>query len=260
MSVLDQVRGLERQVLQRLRELRPLVAEYRDLEKLAERLGLKREDDEATETAAPEPTELSPQSKPAAKRRAKPAAGARAPKRAGAGKPKAGAKPRPKAVKPRAKAAAEAKPKAAAKAAKPNAAATAKPAAVSTPEARGSSKKPKPSARKRSAAAPGQREQDVLRLVGERPGVTVAELAAELQVDATGLYGVVRRLQGRGQISKEGTQLRLSDAGAPAGDDALNVAPEPPLGPAETPATTGEDSAPGPATPGGATAAADESR
>ena len=47
MSVLDQVRALEQQVQQRLRELRPLVAEYRDLEQVAERLGLKRDDGDA---------------------------------------------------------------------------------------------------------------------------------------------------------------------------------------------------------------------
>jgi hypothetical protein len=61
---------------------------------------------------------------------------------------------------------------------------------------------------RRNAAAPGQREQDVLRLVSERPGITVAELAQELSVDATGLYGVVRRLQTKGQITKDGTALR----------------------------------------------------
>ena len=43
MSVLDQLRALEQQVQRRLREPRPLVDEYRDLEKVAERLGLKRE-------------------------------------------------------------------------------------------------------------------------------------------------------------------------------------------------------------------------
>lgn len=89
---------------------------------------------------------------------------------------------------------------------------------MSEPEARGSSEKPKPSARKRAAAAPGQREQDVLRLVGERPGVTVRELAAELEVDATGLYGIVRRLEGKGQLSKDGTQLRLPDAPRATGE------------------------------------------
>ena len=61
---------------------------------------------------------------------------------------------------------------------------------------------------RRNAAAPGQREQDVARLVGERPGITVAELARQLSVDATGLYAVVRRLQAEGQITKEGTALR----------------------------------------------------
>src|SRR4051812_3569142 len=97
MSVLDQVRALEQQVLQRLRELRPLVAEYRDLEKVAERLGLKSDDEGATE-AAPAATEPSRQSKPAAKRRAKPPAGARRSKRAAAGKPKPTATAAPKAA------------------------------------------------------------------------------------------------------------------------------------------------------------------
>ena len=46
------------------------------------------------------------------------------------------------------------------------------------------------------------------RLVGERPGITVAEFARELSVDATGLYAVVRRLQAKGQIVKDGTALR----------------------------------------------------
>src|SRR3954452_25149645 len=90
MSVLDQVRTLEQQVLQRLRELRPLVDEYRDLEKVAERLGLQR-DDAATDTATPAPAKPSPQSKPAAKRRAKRAASTRASKRPAAPKPKAAA-------------------------------------------------------------------------------------------------------------------------------------------------------------------------
>ena len=55
MSVLDQLRALEREVQQRLRELRPLVAEYRDLEKVAERLGLKRDEDEPAQTPAAKP-------------------------------------------------------------------------------------------------------------------------------------------------------------------------------------------------------------
>ena len=49
----------------------------------------------------------------------------------------------------------------------------------------------------------------MLRLVGERPGVTVRGFATQLDVDATGLYGVVRRLQGKGRCTKDGTELRL---------------------------------------------------
>jgi hypothetical protein len=230
MSVLDQVRALEQQVLQRLRELRPLVAEYRDLEKVAQRLGLKQQvDDEALDAGAPEPTEPAAQSKPAAKRSAKRAAAARASKRAPAGRT------RPEAAR-------TAKPKAAAQQGA-KAVAEAKPAAGSKRPARGSSPKLKPSARKRSAAARGQRERDVLRVVGERPGVTVRELATELGVDATGLYGVVRRLQGNGQLSKNGTQLRLSDAAAPAGAGAPDVAPEPSARAAATPPANSESSA-----------------
>ena len=90
MSVLDQVRALERQVLQRLRELRPLMAEYGELEKLAERLGLKRDDEEreAGATVQPKPS-------PPHKRSARPAAkrGATRPpaKRAAVRKPTASA-------------------------------------------------------------------------------------------------------------------------------------------------------------------------
>src|SRR3954454_22742542 len=41
MSLLDQVRKLEQQVVDRLKELEPLTREYEQLRKLAERLGMK---------------------------------------------------------------------------------------------------------------------------------------------------------------------------------------------------------------------------
>jgi hypothetical protein len=41
MSVLDQLRDLERQVVSRLRELQPLVREYEQLRQAARRLGIK---------------------------------------------------------------------------------------------------------------------------------------------------------------------------------------------------------------------------
>ena len=40
MSVLDDLRGLEQRVVARLRELRPLVEEYEELQRVAERLGV----------------------------------------------------------------------------------------------------------------------------------------------------------------------------------------------------------------------------
>lgn len=52
MSVLDQLRAIEQQVERRLRELAPLVAEHRDLEKVAERLGLKGDAQEPTDAPA----------------------------------------------------------------------------------------------------------------------------------------------------------------------------------------------------------------
>jgi hypothetical protein len=191
MSVLDQVRALEQQVLQRLRELRPLIDEYRDLEKVAERLGLKRDDD-AAEAAAAEPAARKP--------RATRTVSARPAKRTPA--PKARAKAATAATAPPAVPGPVGTPKT-------------KPAAASPPKratARSAGSSARPSARKRPAVAPGQRQQDVLRLVRERPGITVAELGAELEVDPTGLYGVVRRLQAKGEITKDGMQLRPADA------------------------------------------------
>ena len=187
MSVLDQIRALEQQVQHRLRELRPLVAEYRDLERLAERLGLKREAD--TPAAKPAPR-AARKAKPARARERKPAAA-----RAAAG--------RRAATTQTAKAGPEAKPK---------------PAAA---------RAAKPSARRRGAAAPGERQRDVLRLVRERPGITVADLASELGVDATGLYGVVRRLQSKGQIRKDGTRLQPVGEPTPTPEASAKPSAEP---------------------------------
>jgi DNA-binding NarL/FixJ family response regulator len=67
--------------------------------------------------------------------------------------------------------------------------------------------------RRRRAVAPGSRERDVVRLVGERPGISVPEIARELNVDPTGLYAIVRRLTAKGQMRKDGTKLELVAAG-----------------------------------------------
>jgi Winged helix-turn-helix DNA-binding len=53
-----------------------------------------------------------------------------------------------------------------------------------------------------------RRQQDVLRLIHDQPGVTVRDIATELGVDATNLYRHVRKLQQDGLITKHGTALR----------------------------------------------------
>jgi hypothetical protein len=52
------------------------------------------------------------------------------------------------------------------------------------------------------------RRQDVLRVIQDRPGVTVREIAAELHADATNLYRHVRKLQEDGVVTKHGTALQ----------------------------------------------------
>ena len=51
------------------------------------------------------------------------------------------------------------------------------------------------------------RQRDVLRLVKQRPGITVSEIAKELGVDATGLYRPVHKLVQDGAIIKRGVTL-----------------------------------------------------
>jgi ribosomal protein S25 len=134
MTVLDDLRGLESRVATRLRELRPLVEEYRALEEVAQRLGLDREDAAAT--------------------------------------------------------------------AKPN-------ARTSTRARRATSKSTRGRRRRSSRQAPnGGRQQQVVDLVKQQPGITVRELGQQLGVDPTSLYRVVRRLEQEGAIKKQGRELQ----------------------------------------------------
>jgi uncharacterized protein (DUF3084 family) len=147
MAVIDQLRDLEQKVAKRLGELEPLVAEYQELQQVAQRLGIQRE------AAAASAAKSAPASTGTTRRRATSS-------RKTGGRRSAGR-------------------------------------------------------RRRNAAAPGSRQQDVLRLVTERPGITVPELGRELSVDPTGLYQIVRRLEGRGEIRKVGPRLEPLGA-APA--------------------------------------------
>jgi transcriptional regulator of acetoin/glycerol metabolism len=52
MSVLDDLQGLEKRVKDRMRELRPMLAEYQELESVARRLGLDVEEEPAQQRPA----------------------------------------------------------------------------------------------------------------------------------------------------------------------------------------------------------------
>ncbi len=58
----------------------------------------------------------------------------------------------------------------------------------------------------RRPRAGGRREQ-VLKLVTERPGITVPEIGKALKVDPTGLYRYAKQLEADGSITKNGTAL-----------------------------------------------------
>jgi signal recognition particle subunit SEC65 len=152
MSVLDQFRDAERRVAERLRELEPAVAEYRELEDVARRLGL--DVTKSQEAVAPSPPR---------QRRAR------------------------RTTKPARKASRRARSVASVK-------------ANGAPDA----------APRRTVAKGGGRGAQLLTLVQKRPGITVAEAGKELGVDPTGLYRVVKTLEQRGELRKNGRALEPS--------------------------------------------------
>jgi len=152
MSVLDQFRDAEQRVVERLKELEPAVTEYRQLEQVAQRLGV-----DLGATKAP---------------RAQPAAN------------------RTSTTKPRAR--------------------RSRSATTSKPPTNGATGRR--ARRRRPTAAPGQRAEQLLALVRQRPGITVADAGKALDVDATGLYRVVKGLEERGELRKEGRKLEPAGA------------------------------------------------
>jgi uncharacterized membrane protein len=163
-SVLDQFRTAEEQVAKRLRELRPLVAEYHELEQVAQRL---RVNDDAR--AAGEQQRASTKAARHRRRASTTKASTRDPSAdSGAAKASAAATQAPRMRSPQGSA---------------------------DKQRAGSSRTPR-------------REQDVLRLVNQRPGITVSQIAKELGVDATGLYRPVRKLEQEGAIIKRGVALQ----------------------------------------------------
>lgn len=196
MSLVDQVRQLEQQVLERLKELEPLTREYEQLRKVAQRLGLKY---------SPGAAESDGEAKPSTTGR-RSTAGSATRRRA-----RTQAKRQPRESRQRGSAAAT-------KAKGGGADATIGKQAVSRTQASGA-----------AGPRPGQRQDEVLRLVGENPGITVREIAERLGVDATGLYRVVNRLTADRRVRKNGRQLHATDTATTAATaDAAGQAPEPP--------------------------------
>ena len=168
MSVLDEFRSAEERVAKRLRELKPLVEEYRALEQVAERLGLNVDEDATVRG----------EQRPASRR---------------------SAEGRPRGSKTKGRPAASTRSES-------GAAAPAKASAAMAPTRRASA----PRGGRKAAVGSNRgsrRQQDVLRLVNQRPGITVREIGDELGVDPTSLYRPVRKLEQEGAISKRGAAL-----------------------------------------------------
>ena len=198
MSLLDEVRKLEEDVVARLKELEPLMHEYEQLRALAERLGVEYSPESA---AASERAQTSP-----ATSRQRAAAKKRTATRA-AGKRRAATKPRSAGGERRTgDTGARRSPRTArAGAAAPAAAPGAGKATTRTRRA---------GARKRGATRPGQRIDDVLRVVTANPGISVRDVGAQLGVDATGLYRVANKLTEAGRVRKDGTKLYAVESGS----------------------------------------------
>jgi MarR family protein len=226
MSLLDQVRKLEQQVVDRLKELEPLTREYEQLRAVAQRLGLKYSPGSGGSDGGVTPATT---------------AGGRG--EAGAGKPAAtSAKPRTDRSAARArrtKAGATARGMRSTRRQRPASRATAaragETAAPSPARKRADSRGQRSGGRRAAPARPGQRDDEVLRHVAEGPGITVREIGERLGVEATGLYRVVKRLTDSGRVLKDGPRLypvegTAAPAPAPVGDGTS----QPPTGAEET--------------------------
>jgi DNA-binding MarR family transcriptional regulator len=207
MSLLDEFGTFEQTVVRRLRELEPLVREYRQLRTVAQRLGISYSPDDARTATAGAPTRRGR----AAKQRSQPARSAAKAAASRAAPAKSAAK---RQTRRRASDATKTGPTASAAAAD---AAPPTAAAEKTRAPRGGGKA--------AGARPGQRSDDVLRIVGEQPGITVRELGGRLGVDPTGLYRVANKLTADGRLRKDGPKLYVKAAGAAAASESGTAAP-----------------------------------
>jgi hypothetical protein len=254
MSLLDRVGKLEEQVAARLKELEPVVREYDQLRRVAQRLGL----DYSAAASKPEsePIQASPAStgrraaakkraasrsrgtaspraaraKRAAKSRTTPVGARHAPRTAQRATAAASGAPNKPAAASQAAAPAEpgaARAKRAAKSptaaggtpraapAETDAAAPSKPATA--PPAASHSTTPAKRSSARNRAATGRRFDDVLRVVSANPGITLREIGQHLGMDAAWLYRVAKRLTNEGRLRRDNTRLYPVEPGGAAG-------------------------------------------
>ena len=170
MSALDQFRAAEERVVKRLRELKPLVEEYQQLERVAQRLGVNPNE----EAAIPD------------EQRATSAGSAQGRRRSPTTQPRSAASTRKES----------------------RGAAAAKRSAATTPRSRARASRRSGDGRGPGPNRSSRRQDDVLRLINQRPGITVRQIADELGVDPTGLYRPVHKLEQEGAISKRGAALQ----------------------------------------------------
>jgi DNA invertase Pin-like site-specific DNA recombinase len=142
---MDQLHDLEATVAKRMAELKPMVDEYTELEKVAQRLGVK--------PAAAAPAQSGSHSRGRSRR------------------------------------------------AKTSRASSNGSGATTTARSR--------SRRSATGARRSERAEQILAMAAEQPGITVAEVAKKMGVDATGLYRPVRRLLKEGRLRKKGTELHV---------------------------------------------------
>jgi hypothetical protein len=191
-SMMNDLQALERRVRQRLTELRPLVDEFRELEHIAQRLGIST--NAPRKAAAASASKGQTRSTSARGRTRGKAAARRSTARKRAAAPKATT---------------EASPAVGTAAPVESRQSPAQPKARSTRTRKTSTTRPARRASARNGGArPSTRRDQLLALVKQRPGITVAQAGQEMGVDATSLYRIVRRLEDDGAIKKQGRELQ----------------------------------------------------
>jgi hypothetical protein len=81
-------------------------------------------------------------------------------------------------------------------------------APAAAPAAAPAGRKPRSKAKAPRRKRTSKRRDQVLKLIVDRPGITVPEIGKALKVDPTGLYRYIKQLESDGSITKSGKELR----------------------------------------------------